>query len=179
MRCLPLFIVAGRAGSLPFGGPPPKSAELTAAARDLVQIARDHASAIDWLGLRDGQGEQTDATRVLDDYLISALVQSGGELAAADSDPLPAQTDDSLEIIRRLPLIAQHHDIPPLWSPLGVFARVHLELFAVKICGKHTIPIHQNRLKTRLAVRKKIVQPTRRHRPVSYTHLTLPPIYSV
>ncbi len=79
------FLVAWCSGCLPFGGPPPKSAELTAAARDLVQIARDHASAIDWLGLRDGQGEQTDATRVLDDYLISALVQSGVELAAADT----------------------------------------------------------------------------------------------
>ena len=85
MRFLYFFIVAWCAGCLPFGGPPPKSAELPAAARDQVQIARDHASAIDWLGLRDGQGEQTDVTRVLDDHLISALVQSGVELAAADT----------------------------------------------------------------------------------------------
>ena len=85
MRFLPFFIVIWCASCLPFGGPLPKSAELTAAAQDLVQIARDHTSIIDWLGLRDGQGGRTDATRVLDDYLVSALIQSGVGLASADT----------------------------------------------------------------------------------------------
>lgn len=72
-------------GCLPFAGGPPQSAELTVAVRDLVRIIQVEDVAIDWLGLRDGKGGQTEETKVLDDYLVSALLRADIGLARADT----------------------------------------------------------------------------------------------
>lgn len=85
MRALGAIIVVAVCGCLPFGAAPPQSAELTAAARDLVRIAEGADVEIDWLGLRDGAGNQTEAARVLDDYLVSALLQAEVGLVLADT----------------------------------------------------------------------------------------------
>lgn len=85
MKILLIVIAMGAWGCLPFGGTPQQSAKLTAAARDLVRIAQETEAPIDWLGLRDGKGNQTEATRVLDDYLVSALIQAEVGLALADT----------------------------------------------------------------------------------------------
>ncbi len=78
-----LFLLLG--GCLPFIGRLTQSAELTAVARDLVQVAQVGDAEIDWVGLRDATGTQTEATRVLDDYLVSALLQVGVGLALVDT----------------------------------------------------------------------------------------------
>ncbi|MEE3259270.1 MAG: hypothetical protein VX293_08665 [Candidatus Latescibacterota bacterium] len=85
MKILLVVIAMGVWGCTPFGGAPQQSAELTAAAQDLVRIAQEAGAPIDWLGLRDGKGNQTEATRVLDDYLVSALIQAEVGLALADT----------------------------------------------------------------------------------------------
>ena len=72
-------------GCLPFGGGRPQSAELTAAARELVQVAQGSGATIDWIGLRDGGGDRSEAVKVLDDYLVSALLQAEVALVLADT----------------------------------------------------------------------------------------------
>jgi len=85
MRLLIAIIACGVLGCLPFGGGRPQSAELTAAAHELVLIAQDGYAEIDWIGLRDGEGEQSEAARVLEDYLVSALLQAEVGLALTDT----------------------------------------------------------------------------------------------
>ena len=48
-------------GCLPFGGGRPQSAELTAVARELGRVAQGSGATIDWIGLRDGGGDRSEA----------------------------------------------------------------------------------------------------------------------
>lgn len=73
------------AGCMPFGRIGDR-AELAALAADLVRsVDAVEAGDIAWVGLRDASGVQTETTRALDDYIVSALVRSGTRFTLADS----------------------------------------------------------------------------------------------
>ena len=63
-------------GCVPFIGGREQSRQLVTAAQDLVEIAAAQEGEVDWLGLRDPAGVQTEETKVLNDYLLSALMRA-------------------------------------------------------------------------------------------------------
>ena len=86
------------AGCLPFGHQIGDRAELATLAADLVRVVEKvDAGDITWVGLRDASGEQTEATRALDDYLVSALVRAGIRFALADSSAAKWAADSVVE----------------------------------------------------------------------------------
>ena len=79
MAGLVITLILALGGCVPFIGGREQSRQLAAAAQDLVTIAEAQEREVDWLGLRDPAGVQTEETKVLDDYLLSALMK--GEVA--------------------------------------------------------------------------------------------------
>ena len=81
-----VWLVVLLAACMPFGKKIGDRAELAALAENLVHVSKDAADGqMVWVGLRDASGVQTEATRALDDYLVSALVRAGIRFALADS----------------------------------------------------------------------------------------------
>ncbi len=85
MVALVIVLALSLGGCVPFIGRPDQSLPLAAAAQDLVKIIEARDGQVDWLGLRDPAGEQTEETKVLDDYLLSALMQADVALGLADT----------------------------------------------------------------------------------------------
>ena len=88
-RCLAVVVVAtfcGLSSCAPWGHRSSASAELSGAMDELVQlVARlegDEEVAV--LGFRDEEGERTTATEILDEHLISALLQARVPLVLVD-----------------------------------------------------------------------------------------------
>ena len=72
-------------GCVPFIGGREQSRQLATAAQDLVEIAAAREGEVDWLGLRDPAGVQTEETKVLDDYLLSALMKTEVAVGLVDT----------------------------------------------------------------------------------------------
>lgn len=72
-------------GCVPFIGGRDQSRQLAGAAQDLVKIVEAQEGEVDWLGLRDPAGVQTEETKVLDDYLLSALMKAEVAVGLVDT----------------------------------------------------------------------------------------------
>ncbi len=72
-------------GCVPFIGGPDQRRQLAGAAQDLVKIVEAQEGEVDWLGLRDPAGVQTEETKVLDDYLLSALMKAEVAVGLVDT----------------------------------------------------------------------------------------------
>ena len=72
-------------GCVPFIGGRDQSRQLASAAQDLVKIVEAQEGEVDWLGLRDPAGVQTEETKVLNDYLLSALMKAEVEVGLVDT----------------------------------------------------------------------------------------------
>ena len=72
-------------GCVPFIGGRDQGRQLAAAAQDLVAIAAAQEGEVDWLGLRDPAGVQTEETKVLNDYLLSALMKTEVAVGLVDT----------------------------------------------------------------------------------------------
>jgi len=72
-------------GCVPFIGGREQSRQLATVAQDLVEIAAAREGEVDWLGLRDPAGLQTEQTKVLDDYLLSALMKTEVAVGLVDT----------------------------------------------------------------------------------------------
>ena len=72
-------------GCVPFIGGREQSRQLATVAQDLVEIAEAREGEVDWLGLRDPAGVQTEETKVLDDYLLSALMKTEVAVGLVDT----------------------------------------------------------------------------------------------
>ena len=72
-------------GCVPFIGGREQSRQLATAAQDLVEIAAAREGEVDWLGLRDPAGVQTEETKVLNDYLLSALMRAEVAVGLVDT----------------------------------------------------------------------------------------------
>lgn len=85
MAGLVIALALALGGCVPFIGGREQSQQLAAAAQDLVGIVESQEGAIDWLGLRDPAGVQTEETKVLNDYLLSALLRAEVAVGLADT----------------------------------------------------------------------------------------------
>ncbi len=85
MASLVIALVLSLGGCVPFIGGREQSRQLAAAAQDLVGIVEARKGEVDWLGLRDPAGVQTEETKVLNDYLLSALLRAEVALGLADT----------------------------------------------------------------------------------------------
>ena len=70
---------------VPFIGGREQSRQLAAAAQDLVAIVEAQEGEVDWLGLRDPAGVQTEETKVLNDYVLSALMRAEVAVGLVDT----------------------------------------------------------------------------------------------
>ena len=71
MAGLVIALALSLGGCVPFTGGREQSRQLEAMAQDLVEVTEAREGEVDWLGLRDPAGVQTEETKVLDDYLLS------------------------------------------------------------------------------------------------------------
>ena len=85
MAGLVIALALALGGCVPFIGGREQSLQLAAAAQELVGIAESQEGAIDWVGLRDPAGVQTEETKVLNDYLLSALLRAEVAVGLADT----------------------------------------------------------------------------------------------
>lgn len=85
MAGLVIALALWLSGCVPFIGGREQSRHLAAAAQDLVEIAAAREGEVDWLGLRDPAGVQTEETKVLDDYLLSALMRAKVAVGLVDT----------------------------------------------------------------------------------------------
>ena len=85
MAGLVIALALGLGGCVPFIGGREQSRQLAAAAQDLVEITEAREGEVDWLGLRDPAGVQTEETKVLDDYLLSALMRTQVAVGLVDT----------------------------------------------------------------------------------------------
>ena len=85
MTGLVIALALSLGGCVPFIGGPDQRRQLAAAAQDLVEIAEAREGEVDWLGLRDPAGVQTEETKVLDDYLLSALMRTEVAVGLVDT----------------------------------------------------------------------------------------------
>ena len=85
MTGLVIALALWLSGCVPFIGGREQSRQLLAAAQDLVEIAEAREGEVDWLGLRDPAGVQTEETKVLDDYLLSALMKAKVAVGLVDT----------------------------------------------------------------------------------------------
>ena len=85
MAGLVIVLVLALGGCVPFIGGPEQSRQLAAAAQDLVAIAEAQEGEVDWLGLRDPAGVQTEETKVLNDYVLSALMRAEVAVGLVDT----------------------------------------------------------------------------------------------
>ena len=72
-------------GCVPFIGGPDQRRQLAHAAQDLVEIIAVQEGEVDWLGLRDPAGVQTEETKVLNDYVLSALMRAEVAVGLVDT----------------------------------------------------------------------------------------------
>ena len=84
MAALVIVLTLSLGGCVPFVGGREQSRQLMTAAQNLAAIVEGREGEVDWLGLRDPAGVQTEETKVLDDYLLSALM--GAEVAVRLAD---------------------------------------------------------------------------------------------
>ena len=85
MAGLVIALALSLGGCVPFIGGREQSRQLAAAAQDLVAIVETEEGEVDWLGLRDPAGVQTEETKVLDDYLLSALMRTEVAVGLVDT----------------------------------------------------------------------------------------------
>lgn len=85
MAGLVIALALSLGGCVPFIGGREQSRQLAAAAQELVGIVESQEGEIDWLGLRDPAGVQTEETKVLNDYLLSALLRTEVAVGLADT----------------------------------------------------------------------------------------------
>ena len=85
MAGLVIALALSLGGCVPFIGGREQSRHLAAATQDLVEIAEAREGEVDWLGLRDPAGVQTEETKVLDDYLLSALMKAKVAVGLVDT----------------------------------------------------------------------------------------------
>ena len=85
MAGLVIALTLALGGCVPFIGGRDQGRQLAAAAQDLVAIAEAQEGEVDWLGLRDPAGVQTEETKVLDDYLLSALMKTEVAVGLVDT----------------------------------------------------------------------------------------------
>ena len=85
MAGLVIALALSLGGCVPFIGGREQSQQLAAAAQELVGIVESQEGEIDWLGLRDPAGVQTEETKVLNDYLLSALLRAEVAVGLADT----------------------------------------------------------------------------------------------
>ena len=85
MAGLVIVLVLALGGCVPFIGGPEQSRQLAAAAQDLVAIVEAQEGEVDWLGLRDPAGVQTEETKVLNDYVLSALMKAEVAVGLVDT----------------------------------------------------------------------------------------------
>ena len=85
MTGLVIALVLALGGCVPFIGGREQSRQLAAAAQDLVAIVEAQEGEVDWLGLRDPAGVQTEETKVLNDYLLSALMRTEVAVGLVDT----------------------------------------------------------------------------------------------
>ena len=85
MTGLVIAFVLALGGCVPFIGGREQSRQLAAAAQNLVAIVEAQEGEIDWLGLRDPAGVQTEETKVLNDYVLSALMRTEVAVGLVDT----------------------------------------------------------------------------------------------
>ena len=85
MAGLVIALALSLGGCVPFIGGPDQRRQLARAAQDLVEIIAVQESEVDWLGLRDPAGAQTEETKVLDDYVLSALMRAEVAVGLVDT----------------------------------------------------------------------------------------------
>ena len=85
MAGLVIVLALWLGGCVPFIGGREQSRQLATAAQDLVEIAAAQEGEVDWLGLRDPAGVQTEETKVLNDYLLSALMRAEVAMGLVDT----------------------------------------------------------------------------------------------
>ena len=85
MAGLVIVLVLALGGCVPFIGGREQSRQLAAAAQDLVAIVEAQEGEVDWLGLRDPAGVQTEETKVLNDYVLSALMKAEVAVGLVDT----------------------------------------------------------------------------------------------
>ncbi len=86
MRAVLVYMLLGVVACMPFGRGPGNRAELATVAAELVHVAEGgEGRRIAWVGIRDASGEQTEETKALDDYLVSALLRAGVSFTLSDS----------------------------------------------------------------------------------------------
>ena len=85
MASLVIALALWLSGCVPFIGGREQGRQLAAAAQDLVAIAEAREGEVDWLGLRDPAGVQTEETKVLNDYLLSALMKAEVAVGLVDT----------------------------------------------------------------------------------------------
>ena len=85
MTALVIALVLALGGCVPFIGGREQSRQLAAAAQDLVEITEAREGEVDWLGLRDPAGVQTEETKVLNDYVLSALMRTEVAVGLVDT----------------------------------------------------------------------------------------------
>ena len=85
MASLVIALALALGGCVPFTGGREQSRQLAAVAQDLVGIVEVREGEVDWLGLRDPAGVQTEETKVLNDYLLSALMRAEIAVGLADT----------------------------------------------------------------------------------------------
>ncbi len=85
MTGLVIALALSLGGCVPFIGGPDQRRQLAAAAQDLVGIVEAQEGEVDWLGLRDPAGVQTEETKVLDDYVLSALMRTEVAVGLVDT----------------------------------------------------------------------------------------------
>lgn len=85
MAGLVIALALALGGCVPFIGGREQSHQLAATAQELVGIVESQEGEIDWLGLRDPAGVQTEETKVLNDYLLSALLRAEVAVGLADT----------------------------------------------------------------------------------------------
>ena len=85
MASLVIALALALGGCVPFIGGREQSRQLAAVAQDLVGIVEVREGEVDWLGLRDPAGVQTEETKVLNDYLLSALMRAEIAVGLADT----------------------------------------------------------------------------------------------
>ena len=85
MAGLVIALALSLGGCVPFIGGPDQRRQLAHAAQDLVEIVAVHEGEVDWLGLRDPAGVQTEETKVLNDYVLSELMRAEVAVGLVDT----------------------------------------------------------------------------------------------